>query len=225
MSAPATPPRTAGGAAWRWWPLVIAVAVALVCLAGFWELAEDLASSPTIAIFDQRVSAAVQAFRAPGLTAFMLAVTITGGTVVVAAVTVAGFLLMWRRRHDFALYFVLAVAGGSFLTAVLKNRFGRVRPPASSALIDLPSSFSFPSGHAMASLSLAVIGCYLALRSGMRPAAKWAVVAALVLWAALVGVSRVYLGVHWPSDVVASWLLGGAWLALVIGVAESRRRA
>ena len=64
---------------------------------------------------------------------------------------------------------------------------------------------------------------YLTLRSEMRPAAKYAVVAGCVLYTLLVGVSRVYLGVHWPSDVIASWLLGGAWLALLTGVVESVR--
>ena len=75
----------------------------------------------------------------------------------------------------------------------------------------------------MASLCLGFATGYVALHSEIKPAAKYAVIAGSVLYTLLVGVSRVYLGVHWPSDVIASWLLGGAWLALLTGVVESVR--
>lgn len=221
MSEPSrTPPTTLQ----RWAPLLVAFAVMLACLVGFWELAEDFAYSPAMAAFDTRVTTAIQSVRAPALTAFAVIITTTGGTLVVSAITLTGFVMMWRRRHDFAVYFIVAVAGGALLTSVLKNRFDRPRPAAESALITLPESFSFPSGHSMASLCVAVAGSYLALRSELSRAGKAWVVVGLGVWALLVGWSRVYLGVHWPSDVLASWLLGSAWLALVIGVAEYRRR-
>lgn len=205
-------------------PLFVAFAIALVCLLGFWELAEDFAYSPAVVAFDARVTTAIQSVRSPTLTAFVVFTTTTGGTLVVSALTLAGFVMLWRRRHDFAVYFIVAVAGGAILTAVLKNRFGRLRPSAEFALVGLPESFAFPSGHSMASLCVAVAGSYLALRSNLGSAAKAWTVAGLTAWALLVGGSRVYLGVHWPSDVLASWLLGAAWLAPVIGLAEYRRR-
>ena len=207
-----------------WMPLLVAGVIALVCLLGFWELSEDFASSHAVEAFDTAVSSAIQGARGPVLTWIAIFVTTTGGTVVITVLTVAGFVVLWRRRHDFAVYFAVAVAGGGLMTSLFKNRFVRPRPSAEFALIRLPDSFSFPSGHSMASLSIAVAGGYLALRSNLRPVAKAALVAGLTILALLVGWSRVYLGVHWPSDVLASWLLGTAWLALVIGVAEYRRR-
>jgi len=205
-------------------PLFVSAAVALACLVGFWELAEDFASSSAVARFDSAVSAAVQALRSPGLTVLMRAVTAAGGTVVVTAVTVVLVLALWRRgRTSDAGFVAAAVGGGALLSALAKGHFGRVRPPANGALISLPESFSFPSGHSMASLCLGTAVAYLALRSEMTRSAKIAVVGGCGAYALAVGVSRVYLGVHWPSDILASWLLGASWLAVVIGVAESRR--
>jgi len=205
-------------------PLIVGGLVAFACLAGFWELAEDFAYSAAVRAFDQTVSAAVQSLRAPAMTVVMKAVTVSGGTAVVTVATLALVAVLWLRHKRFeSMVVAAAVGGGTLLSTLAKGHFGRDRPPAHSTLIPLPESTSFPSGHTMASLCLGVALGYLAVRSDMRPSAKVAAVAGCVIYAVAVGVSRVYLGVHWPSDVLASWLLGGAWLAVVIGVAESLR--
>ncbi len=195
----------------------------LACVAGFWELAEDFAISPTVAAFDARVSSAIVALRGPALTVVARLVTATGDTLTVSLVTAVLLYFLWRRRHRFAVSALVAIAGGALLANLMKDRFGRARPLAESALITLPASFSFPSGHAMASLCVAGVLGYLTVRSSMSPRAKAIAVGALGLWALAVGLSRVYLGVHWPSDVIASWLLGVAWLSLLIGYSEARR--
>jgi len=205
-------------------PLVVGGLVSLGCLVGFWELAEDFAYSPVIVRLDALASAVVHSLRDPYLTQVMKAITATGGTLFVTVVTLVLAIVLWvRGRRADAGFIAAAVAGGAILSTLAKGNFGRMRPPADAALISLPESFSFPSGHSMASLCLGTALAYLALRSEMRPGTKVLAVTACALYALAVGVSRVYLGVHWPSDVLASWLLGGAWLALVIGVAESLR--
>jgi len=204
-------------------PLIVGIVIALVCFAGFWELAEDFASSPAVIGFDSRVSATVIAWRSPSATLLARAVTTTGGTLVVTLLTVVLVAALWRRRHAFALSALVAIAGGALMVSLLKDRFGRIRPPADNALVALPHSLSFPSGHSMSSLCVAGVLTYLTLRSSMRPAAKAAIIVALGLWVAAVGLSRVYLGVHWPSDVAASWFLGLGWLALLMGYSEARR--
>lgn len=211
------------GAPLRLGPLVAGVLIALACFVGFWELAEDFATSPAVTLFDTRVSDAIIALRTPALTQLVRLVTNTGNTVSILVMTAVLVFFMVRRRHPFIVGTLLAIAGGATIANRLKDRFGRMRPPAENALIALPGSFSFPSGHAMASLCVAVAVSYVAIRSGMRPALKVASIIVLALWALAVGLSRVYLGVHWPSDVIASWLLGAGWVALIIGYAEARR--
>jgi undecaprenyl-diphosphatase len=201
------------------WRLLVCVAISAVCLIGFIELAGDFAYSPAIVAVDQRVQAAALSWRYPLLTMFMRVFTLAGGTVFVTSITAALVAWLWARaRPADAIFAGVGVAGGVLLSTVAKGVFARQRPPAASALADLPSSYSFPSGHSMASFCLAVVVGTLVLRSGARPVIKAATVAACLLYAALVGLSRVYLGVHYPSDVVASWLLGGFWMALAIGV-------
>ena len=186
-------------------------------------------TSPTrrrCSAFDLVVTGAIQSLRSPFMTSVMTAVTVLGGIVAVTAVTVAlAVVLGARRRGADAVFIACAVGGGALLSTLAKGHFGRGRPPASNALIVAPESFSFPSGHAMASLCLGVALGYLALHSQMRSTATYAALAGCILYAGAVGMSRVYLGVHWPSDVVASWLLGGAWLAIVVGLAERLRRS
>jgi len=216
-------PRVSRRAPLRRAPLVVGVVIALVCFAGFWELAEEFATSPEVLAFDAGVSAAIVAWRTPTMTLLMRGVTTTGGTLILTILTTALVITLWRRRHAFAVSAVVAIAGGALMANLMKDRFGRIRPPAENALIALPVSLSFPSGHSMGSLCLAGVLTYLTLRSAMLTTTKVAIVVALVLWVAAVGVSRVYLGVHWPSDVLASWLLGIGWLALLIGYSEARR--
>lgn len=205
-------------------PLIIGSLVSAACLAGFWELAEDFACSPAVIAFDESASAAIQSLRTPAMTALMKSATLLAGTAVVVVLTLALVVVLWlRQRRIDAVFVALAVSGGALLSTAAKGHFGRERPLTENALIALPASASFPSGHTMASLCLGFATGYLALRSEMRPAAKYSIIAVCVLYALLAGVSRVYLGVHWPSDVIASWLLGGAWLALLTGVVESAR--
>lgn len=157
--------------------------------------------------FDVPVLEAMRALHTPARDAFMTAVTKLGYAWGVVPVAVAlPLVLAARRRPRPALYAAVALAGTSLLNLGAKAFFGRDRP-ALWASIAPESTCSFPSGHAMGSMGLVVVLCVLAWPTR----ARWAVVGLGAVFVLLVGVSRVYLGVHYPSDILAGWAAALAW--------------
>lgn len=137
--------------------------------------------------------------------------TALGGYTVItlAAAFAFGYLALVGRWLS-AWLLVLSLAGGTILNNLLKFGFGRPRPGVVAHLVEAQSA-AFPSGHAMLSaVAYLSFGALLA-RAQPDPRMKAYVLAVAVLLTALVGASRVYLGVHWPSDVLAGWCLGAAW--------------
>lgn len=141
-------------------------------------------------------------------------VTALGGNAVLAALTlaVAGFLVLARKRGA-ALLVAVSVGGGTALSSLLKLGFARPRPDLVPHAVEVYTA-SFPSGHAMLSaVTYLTLGALLA-RVQPRRRLRAYVLALAVLTSLLVGASRVYLGVHWPSDVAAGWCVGAAWALL-----------
>ena len=138
-------------------------------------------------------------------------VTALGSMIVLVMVTaVTIFYLLLVRRWRSALLVLVTVGGGQILSSVLKLGIDRPRPDLVSHLAQV-QTLSFPSGHAMmAAVTYLTLGTMLA---GIVPgrATKIYVLGVAVLVTLMVGVSRLYLGVHWPSDVLAGWCAGFAW--------------
>jgi undecaprenyl-diphosphatase len=155
---------------------------------------------------------------------FFLDITGLGSWTIVTLVTLAavGFLAMQGRRST-ALLLVAAIGGGTLLNNGLKFLFERARPDLVAHAVETQTS-SFPSGHAMmAAVAYLTLGALLA-RTQNRPAARTYIVAAALLVTLLVGISRIYLGVHWPSDVIAGWCAGGAWALICWEIAKRLQR-
>jgi undecaprenyl-diphosphatase len=147
-------------------------------------------------------------------------ITALGGYAVLTLVTLiaVGFLVTTKKYADALLLFV-SIAGADILSETLKVGFARPRPDLVAHAVDV-SSASFPTGHAMVSAATYLtIGALLA-RVQEKRRVKTYIHATAVLLALMIGVSRVYLGVHWPTDVLAGWCLGAAWSIFCVTIAS-----
>ena len=152
-------------------------------------------------------------------------ITALGSTSVLALVTIAvvGFLALTARRRT-ALLLTVAVLGAFALNHLLKWVFDRPRPDLVPHGAQVYTQ-SFPSGHAMISAAVYLTVGALLARTQSTPAAQAWLLGVAISLALLVGISRVYLGVHWPTDVLAGWALGAAWaLAWAMLMAHLQRR-
>ncbi|MFO1169966.1 MAG: phosphatase PAP2 family protein [Hyphomicrobiaceae bacterium] len=169
-------------------------------------------------------SALLLALRVPGNTADpigpawveegMRDISAMGSTSVLTFITLAvvGYLAFTRRGHA-ALMVLGSVLSGTFISQLLKVGFARPRPDLVPHATEVFTA-SFPSGHAMMSAVVYLTLGTLLARTESRRRVKSYVMAVAAVLTMLVGLSRIYLGVHWPSDVVAGWALGAGWAAL-----------
>jgi undecaprenyl-diphosphatase len=200
----------------------ILVATLAVFAGAVWLVAgltQDVVAREGVVVFDPRLLGDVIARRSAVLTPLAKITTFLGTGPVVYGLLILTGVLLWRRTRNWQ-PLVLAVswlAAGQLVRLALNRSVGRPRPPAALHLV-LAHGFAFPSGHTTTATIgyglLAVLAAML-LSWGRR----WFPAVAVVL-AVLVGLSRVYLGVHWPTDVLGGWALGVGWLAL--GAAVSR---
>ena len=193
-------------------PILLAAASAW----SFIEIADEVIEGETRAI-DQRIILALRTSDTQdpiGPVWFEEAVrdlTALGSTLVlsIAVLTVVGFLLLVRHWRA-AMFTFAASVGGQLVSHMLKEFFGRPRPDLipHEAAVFTPS---FPSGHAMMSAVVYLTLASLVARLIHRRRLKLYVMSIAIVFAILIGVSRVYLGVHWPSDVLAGWMIGASW--------------
>ena len=179
---------------------------------------DAVAEKDGISGLDQPALDQVIAWRTPLANHLWTGFTHLGGaigmTLIAGAVTL---LMVWRWRSLTPLILmIIAVAGSLTFTKVGKAIVGRPRPPLSDAVPPYEHAFSFPSGHTLNSTVIAGMVAYLvASRLNNRLGIALCVVLA-VAWAAAMGFSRIFLGHHWLTDVIFAWILGLAWLALLI---------
>lgn len=152
-------------------------------------------------------------------------VTALGGWFIGLAVTVfaIGWLLLTGERR-LALYVGVSVIGGSALSQLLKDLYDRPRPDLVPHLVEV-STKSFPSGHAMGSTVVWLTVAALMARSHTRKRVRSYVIGYAIAIVAAVGLTRIYLGVHWPSDVISGWAAGVSWALgcwLIVSLIERR---
>ena len=193
---------------------------AAVLIAAAWlfgAIAEDIVTSDRLTVLDVEVARWLRAHAAPEMTRWMLLVTDLHSTIAVSCyAAIVAAVLAWRRHWRHLATVFVCIAGGLTLNVLMKLAFHRARPILDDPLLTL-TSYSFPSGHVAGSTlmyGLLVAGTFTRTR---RPLVRAAVVIAATAAVALVAFTRMYLGVHFLSDVVAAFAEGVAWLALCLG--------
>jgi undecaprenyl-diphosphatase len=198
--------------------------VAAAAVAVFATLAEEALAGGELAAFDLAFARALHDARTPEWQRAFAVVSWFGTREALATATVAAaVVLLLRRQPLLAFGSTAAQAGGGLLNRALKEAFERTRPEFADPML-AASSWSFPSGHAMGTFILFGMGCYLLLRGIRSPTMAAVVMTASAAWCVVMAFSRLYLGVHYASDVIAGLLAGVAWLAVCISALEVLRR-
>ena len=194
--------------------LVMAV-VAVLATSGVSWLADAAREHDGPSRLDPVAAAEVLRIRTPTLTEVAQALTLAGSEVVVGAMAAVALLcLVVRREPGRAAVVVTAIGGSAFLTIAVKMLVGRHRPGAVDRLGTLDTSYSFPSGHTLNSAVLLAVLVWLLWPVTSRLARGGLLTTASAL-ALGIGASRLYLGYHWLTDVIASGLVAVAWLSVV----------
>jgi undecaprenyl-diphosphatase len=203
-------------------PLVVGLGFAVIFLVLFARLAEEMLEGDT-RHFDNTIRTFVHAHSSTDLTAIMRFFSFIGSPSVVTLISIAACILLWFVGHPRrAILIAVTAGGGSLLMWVLKIGFHRARP---QPFFDtrLPASYSFPSGHAMLSF------CLCLSAAALFSASQKSLLVRITIWtfwvglSGAIGYSRIYLGVHYPSDVLAGYLAALVW-SLAVGSAYQKWR-
>jgi len=205
------------------WIVLLFVGV-LLPLWVFTELADEIHELERF-VFDDPILLRAHAHAGPALDRFFIAVSRIGYEGVVAIDLILALSLLAFKRWREATFAAVAFTGSALLNLGSKQLFQRDRPSLWES-VSPETTFSFPSGHAMGSMTVAMVVIMLAWHTRWR----WPALLAAVAFAILVGFSRIYLGVHYPSDILGGWMAAmawvvGAWLLLFRGSLQPWKRA
>jgi len=214
------------GRVWRWslanLALVITMLVGGALVLGATLLAsevyEEVVDSEGVASLDQPVLDAAVSTRSTTTEEWVTRFTDLGGTIgmPVIAVVLVTVLAVKRRSWLPVVLMGIAAAGSVLITVLGKDLAGRVRPPMSLAVPPLETSPSFPSGHTLNATVVLGVLAYLVMLGRRHLRSKLLVGSVVVVFVVAMGLSRVWLGHHWLTDVIAGWLVGLAWLGTVV---------
>lgn len=198
--------------------IAIGATIALAFAWAFGEVYEGVAEGGDLERLDTPVLEWAIAHRTPALETWATIYTDIGGTTVmpILAALAAGILALAWRSWTPVVLLAGAAAGSLLMTVGGKDLFDRARPPLADAVPPYEHSPSFPSGHALNATVIAGVVAYLIVLRATRTVTRVLAITAAAVFAITIGLSRVYLGHHWLTDVIAAWLIGLGWLAFVI---------
>ena len=191
---------------------MVVAAIGLAIFAGIAEAVDEGITQP----FDESVLHWFELRRTPFLDDAMLEITSLGAGLVLVIIVLIASVFLWQTKHKWSTYLLLlATLGGKLLNTFLKIAYERPRPSVVESLTEVHSA-SFPSGHAMS--SMVVYGSVAYLVGRLEPGrylkyTTWTIAAIIIL---AIGISRMYLGVHYPSDVLGGFIAGLAWVGFLV---------
>jgi membrane-associated phospholipid phosphatase len=199
--------------------IVSGLILSFVSLDIFFELSEDLMEEEKFQ-FDLVIIQYVSELRSDTVTNVMHFFTSLGSITILTFMLISSLLWLIFKKKSYvgASFYVIAVAGGGLINLGLKHWFARVRPEGS---LIIEHGFSYPSGHSMGSLIYYGFLGYLVIKSQHDRWLKTVSATFFIMLILLIGFSRIYLGVHYPSDVFAGFSAGTVWLMLCIAGSES----
>jgi len=189
------------------------LAVAALAMWGFATIAEEVLEKETYA-FDKSILLDIRSLHTPLRDRLMLGLTFLGEPNLLLILSVSLGIILWVRKHrSEATTIAITGAGAIALNLLLKTLFARARPQLWERTVDV-RFYSFPSGHAM--ISMVIYGLLGYLLGSRFPKQRWLIYSLTVVLVAAIGFSRLYLGVHWPTDVIAGYAAGLIWLMACI---------
>lgn len=204
-----------------WLGLAIIFMVAVVI---FGKVIDSYLDSDGLTVFDRPINQIMVQLRGPFFNKLMLLITLTGNwQMIVWGSLLGAILLIIAQKRRYLMAMILSNVSAMLFVGVVKNLIGRVRPPVENALI-LEHGFAFPSGHSYFAVAFYGLLTYFWVRHFYQ---KWARIGVFTLglgFILMLGISRIYLGVHWSTDVVAAFSLSVAWLAVIVAYIEYKRK-
>ncbi len=192
-----------------WKLLIVAFVLFIIPTFLFVELADEVFEQETTTV-DEAILRGINTYESPTLDSIVTATTDLGYVWWVGLITILTVTVCIRYKHyASALIVIIGIAGSALINVLLKAVFQRDRPELWERLVT-ENSFSFPSGHAMASASLAAVLVVLFWPTRWR----WYAIIIGLLYMIYIGFTRMYLGVHYPTDILAGWLVAIAWVSI-----------
>jgi len=204
----------------RRWPalyIVASLGISALMLTTFGTLAWETLFRNTMVLFDDSFVWLIRYFANPALDKIMIIITDIGFGTSYIVIVAASFLLLtylkcWREMGALT----ICLAGGAVLSFLLKFSFHRTRPDLFRVVQE--TGYSFPSGHALATMCFYGMAAYLIMRTIDSWRGRLAVMTLAVILSVAIGISRIYLGVHYPTDVIAGYAAGSMWLAFCVSL-------
>ena len=208
------------------WPslyIITGFILSVAMLFSFLDLAWDTFFQTSTVLFDDAFIWLLRYYTSPALDKFMLFITDIGfgkGFAIIVGTTLA--MLAYKKRWQDISALAICIAGAGMLSVLLKNSFQRMRPD--SFFLVQENSFSFPSGHALVTMCFYGMLAFFLMRETKSWPVRLLIATLTVILSLIIGISRIYLGVHYPTDVVAGYAVGFMWLTFCISLLLRREK-